>query len=165
MQLRMMLGFEMAERDFRSSITQDALMAVITAMADVPARKSMVLLSEGLDQGPSLRGQLQDVINAANRANVAIYTIDAAGLRAVSPLVGPGNVLNAAAAGGMSLAGVESRRDDADVDPRGLAGPSRARHRRRVHGKHQRPRAHLHPRLRGHGQSLRAHVRVDQHDV
>ena len=89
MQLRMMLGFEMAEADFRSNITQDALMAVITAMADVPGRKSLVLLSEGLDQGPSLRGQLQDVINAANRANVAIYTIDAAGLRACRRWSGP----------------------------------------------------------------------------
>ncbi len=44
MQLRMMLGFEMAERDFRSDITQEALLAVITAMADVPGRKSLVLL-------------------------------------------------------------------------------------------------------------------------
>ena len=100
MQLRMMLGFEMAERDFRSSITQDALLTLIGTMADVPGRKSLVLLSEGLDQGPSLRGRLQDVINAANRANVAIYTIDAAGLRAVSPLQGPGNTLQAMASGG-----------------------------------------------------------------
>ena len=107
MQLRIMLGFEMAERDVRSSITQEALMAVITAMADVPGRKSLVLLSEGLDQGPSLRGQLQDVINAANRANVAIYTIDSAGLRAVSPLVGPRAMLNATAAAGPMLRSTE----------------------------------------------------------
>ncbi|BCS35249.1 hypothetical protein TBR22_A44760 [Luteitalea sp. TBR-22] len=109
MQLRMMLGFEMAERDFRSNITQDALLAVIGTMADVPGRKSLVLLSEGLDQGPSLRGRLQDVINAANRANVAIYTIDAAGLRTVSPLEEPRNRLLAMASGNSvgSLAGVE----------------------------------------------------------
>lgn len=107
MQLRMMLGFEMAERDFRSGITQEALISVIGTMADVPGRKSLVLLSEGLDQGPSLRGRLQDVINAANRANVAIYTIDAAGLRAVSPTEHARNMLNAAAMNGTSLAGVE----------------------------------------------------------
>ncbi len=44
---------------------------------------------EGLDQGRPLRGQLQDVIDAANRANVAIYTVDAAGLRAVSQAADP----------------------------------------------------------------------------
>ena len=99
MQLRMALGFEMAERDFRSSITQDALLALIGTMADVPGRKSLVLLSEGLQQGPALRGRLQDVINAANRANVAIYTIDASGLRTVSPLDEPRNMLQAMASG------------------------------------------------------------------
>jgi VWFA-related protein len=107
MQLRMMLGFEMAERDFRSQITQEALLGVITSMADAPGRKSLVLLSEGLDQGPTLRGRLQDVINAANRANVAIYTIDAAGLRAVSPTNDARDMLNAAAINGTSMAGVE----------------------------------------------------------
>ncbi len=107
MQLRMMLGFEMAERDYGSQITQEALLGVITSMADVPGRKSLVLLSEGLDQGPALRGRLQDVINAANRANVAIYTIDAAGLRTVSPTNDARDMLNAAAIQGTSLAGVE----------------------------------------------------------
>lgn len=107
MQLRMMLGFEMAERDFDSSITQDALLTLISAMADVPGRKSLVLLSEGLDQGPALRGRLQDVINAANRANVAIYTIDAAGLRTVSPTDEVRDMLNVMAVNGSLLAGVE----------------------------------------------------------
>jgi hypothetical protein len=76
-------------------------------MADVPGRKSLVLLSEGLDQGPSLRGRLQDVIDTANRANVAIYTVDAAGLRTVSPNEEARTLLNAAAVDGVSLAGVE----------------------------------------------------------
>ena len=53
MQLRMALGYEMAERDFRSGITQGALLALIGTMADVPGRKSLVLLSEGLQQGPA----------------------------------------------------------------------------------------------------------------
>lgn len=107
MQLRMALGYEMAERDFRSGITQGALLALIGTMADVPGRKSLALLSEGLQQGPALRGRLQDVINAANRANVAIYTIDAAGLRPVSPSEQPRDMLNAAAVQGRSLTGVE----------------------------------------------------------
>jgi VWFA-related protein len=107
MQLRMALGYEMAERDFRSGITQGALLALIGTMADVPGRKSLVLLSEGLQQGPALRGRLQDVIDAANRANVAIYTVDAAGLRPVSPNDEFRDMLNAAAVSGMTMTGVE----------------------------------------------------------
>ncbi|WP_291986127.1 VWA domain-containing protein [Luteitalea sp.] len=107
MQLRMMLGFDMVERDLRSGITQDALLAVISALAGAPGRKSLVLLSEGLDQGPSLRGRLQDVIAAANRANVVIYAVDAAGLRIASPTAGSAGLLNDTGSGGAMLRRME----------------------------------------------------------
>jgi VWFA-related protein len=107
MQLRMLLAFDMADRDRRSGVVSEALLSVVASMADVPGRKSLVLLSEGLDQGPALRGRLQDVVNAANRANVAIYTIDAAGLRVGSPLAGVRQETGFLPSDGPMLRGVE----------------------------------------------------------
>jgi VWFA-related protein len=57
-----------------------ALRAMALAYRDLPGRKNLVVLSEGflhaVDGGP----QIQAVIDAANRANVAIYVIDGGGL-------------------------------------------------------------------------------------
>jgi hypothetical protein len=49
-----------------------------------PGRKTLVLFSEGLPASPALEANLQAVVEAANRANITVYAIDASGLRAVS---------------------------------------------------------------------------------
>ena len=53
-------------------------------MRPLPGRKSMVLFSEGIAIPPAVQRLFLGVIDAANRANVSIYTMDAAGLRAES---------------------------------------------------------------------------------
>ena len=47
----------------------------------LPGRKTIVFFSEGLPVSPALSAQLDAVIDAANRANVTTYAIDAHGLR------------------------------------------------------------------------------------
>jgi VWFA-related protein len=92
---------------FRAHATFNALDRLITLMRSLPGRKAVVLFSEGFALGPSKEAAvtpgvrwhdddhwLSDnryqhfvaVIERANRAQVAFYTFDAAGLRIESPL-------------------------------------------------------------------------------
>jgi VWFA-related protein len=64
--------------------TTDALHAVIGGLSQLPGRKSVVFFAEGLALPEAVMPQFQSLVAAANRANVSIYTIDSAGLRARS---------------------------------------------------------------------------------
>jgi VWFA-related protein len=59
-----------------------ALRAIAQSYADIPGRKNVVVFSEGLIHSPEAQAQLSSTIDAANRANVAFYIIDASGLTA-----------------------------------------------------------------------------------
>lgn len=59
-----------------------ALRAIALSYADIPGRKNVVMFSQGFVRSPDARSQLTAVIDAANRANVAIYVVDASGLKA-----------------------------------------------------------------------------------
>jgi VWFA-related protein len=85
--IRMMQSFDSLDRDHRGFGTATTLLAVVQSLAYVPGRKSIVYFSEGLPASPALQNRLDTVISAANRANVSVYTIDAAGLRAESALL------------------------------------------------------------------------------
>lgn len=88
--------FERELEEFRESIfsagTLGALNYVIRGMSDLPGRKSVVLLSDGLplffrsssglSQGSRILFQLRRLADLANRASVVVYTIDAKGLAA-----------------------------------------------------------------------------------
>ncbi len=52
----------------------------------LPGRKTLVYLSEGLPASPAMQARLTSIVSMANRGNVSVYTIDAAGLRAESTL-------------------------------------------------------------------------------
>lgn len=77
-----------ARRQERFSVgTLNALDAVVGALRDLPGRKSLVLLSDGIpvpppeeDTGRVLAG-INRVIESANRASVIIYAVDARGLQ------------------------------------------------------------------------------------
>ena len=84
MEARMLTGFEALERDEAGYSQVNALYAMIGAMKSLPGRKSVLLFSEGVSIPPAVHRLFLGVIDAANRANVSIYTMDAAGLRAES---------------------------------------------------------------------------------
>jgi VWFA-related protein len=77
-------GFQEMERDQSGYIATDALFAIVRTLGRLPGRKSVVLFSEGLEVPTAVARLFSGVIDAANRSNVSIYTIDAAGLRAES---------------------------------------------------------------------------------
>src|SRR6185295_8381759 len=73
-----------------------ALAALAEGLRSVPGKKTVVLFSQGFVTPAVLDWQVQSTIDIANRANVAIYIIDSAGLRAGAPTSGalvPGSPL------------------------------------------------------------------------
>ncbi len=63
-----------------------ALAAICASQRGFGGKKTIVLFSQGFVTPATLDWQVQSVIDFANRANVAIYIIDSAGLRTGSPL-------------------------------------------------------------------------------
>ena len=59
-----------------------ALRSIAQAYQSLPGRKNVVLFSEGFLHSPEALPEIEAVIDAANRANVAFYVIDAGGLAA-----------------------------------------------------------------------------------
>jgi VWFA-related protein len=84
MQAGMLRDFENMEHDQQGYATTNALFAIINTLGRIPGRKSIVLFSEGMSIPPAVHRLFLGVIAAANRANVSIYAMDAAGLRAES---------------------------------------------------------------------------------
>jgi len=57
-----------------------ALRALALGYRDLPGRKTVVVFSEGFLHSPSAATEMQGVVDAAQRANVAIYVLDATGV-------------------------------------------------------------------------------------
>jgi VWFA-related protein len=89
--------FEAPDRDQQGYATTNGLLAVVNALGRVPGRKAIIFFSEGIAIPPNVEPQFRSVIGNANRANVSIYTVDAAGLRVVSPTSETAKELNAVA--------------------------------------------------------------------
>jgi VWFA-related protein len=83
-QRRMAETFNALERDEQGYATANSLLAVVSAMKAIPGRKSVVFFTEGLAIPPNVKSRFESVIDAANRANVSVYPMDAAGLRTLS---------------------------------------------------------------------------------
>lgn len=80
-----------AQRRERFSVgTLNSLDAVVGALRDLPGRKSLVLLSDGIPMPPPEESQgrvmagINRVVESANRASVIIYTVDVRGLQTFS---------------------------------------------------------------------------------
>ena len=98
MERRTMETFDVLERDQQGYATSNSLLALVNSMRGLPGRKSIVFFSEGLALPPAVIAQFQSVIDSANRANVSIYAMDAAGLRTESTTKEARDNINAAAA-------------------------------------------------------------------
>jgi VWFA-related protein len=106
MQSNMIKDFEVMERDQQGYSSINGLFAIIGSLRRLPGRKSLILFSEGLAIPPAVERLFLGVIDAANRANVSIYPMDAAGLRAESEQAKIRDQVNqAGAAGGGILNG------------------------------------------------------------
>jgi VWFA-related protein len=81
-QLRTVLGLQ------QSRPILAALAAICDGLKNIPGKKTLVLFSQGFVTPAALDWQIQSTIDIANRANVAIYIIDSAGLRADAPRSG-----------------------------------------------------------------------------
>lgn len=97
MQRRTLETFELLERDQQGLSTSNALLAVVNGMRGLPGRKSVIFFSEGVAIPPNVAARFRSVIDTANRANVSIYAMDAAGLRTESTSKETRENINAAA--------------------------------------------------------------------
>ena len=74
-------SWERLAREQQGYASLNALRAVIEGLSVLPGRKSVVFFAEGLALPEAVMPQFDSVVATANRANVSVYTIDAAGLR------------------------------------------------------------------------------------
>src|SRR6266511_4048611 len=109
MESNILQQFEALERDQQGFATVNGLLAVINPMRNLPGRKTIIFFSECIALPTSVQTKFPAVISAANRANVSIYTIDAAGLRTESGSAESARELNSIAAQRM---GQQSRGSD-----------------------------------------------------
>ena len=117
MEADMMKGFETLERDEQGYASVNGLFAIIGAMRQLPGRKSVVLFSEGVAIPPAVHRLFLGVIDAANRANVSIYTMDAAGLRPESEQAKIRDQVNAAGKRGLTSYASTPRRETNSNEP------------------------------------------------
>jgi len=65
--------------------TVDGLLRLVQFESQLPGRKAVIYLCEGLSLPPGMRDRIDGVISAANRANVSFYGIDVTGLTSGNP--------------------------------------------------------------------------------
>jgi VWFA-related protein len=82
---QMILRMENSYRDMlyemQGHASIDSLLALVDSMSQVPGRKAVIYFCEGLTIPPSVEPRYRSIIYTANRSNVTVYTVDAAGLR------------------------------------------------------------------------------------
>jgi VWFA-related protein len=64
-----------------------ALQGVVRSLGSIEGRKAIVYFSGAWHLGTSVLGPYEEVVSEANRANIAIHTVDARGLTAEEPFV------------------------------------------------------------------------------
>ncbi len=87
--------WERMARDQQGYATTNALLAVIAGLGQLPGRKTVVFFAEALSLPDAVMPQFNAVIAAANRANVAVYSVDSQGLRVHSEDQTTGSEINA----------------------------------------------------------------------
>jgi len=85
-----------------------ALAAIAEGLRRIPGKKTLVLFSQGFVTPAVLDWQVQSTIDIANRANVAIYIIDSAGLRGAA--AGTNSVAPASPLSGVSAIASQEQR-------------------------------------------------------
>jgi VWFA-related protein len=81
MELRMREGYQRFLAEFEGQASLAGLRAVVSSLAALPGRKSVLYFTESLPITTRLKPKFDALIGEANRTNVTIYPVDAAGLR------------------------------------------------------------------------------------
>ena len=84
LELRMEEGYRQFIAEFEGHASIAGLRAVVDALAAQPGRKSILYFTESLPITDRVKSKFDELIGRANRANVTVYAVDAAGLRAHS---------------------------------------------------------------------------------
>lgn len=114
MTARSLETFQMLEHNQQGFATTNGLLAIVNSLRRLPGRKVLIFFSEGVSIPPAVQAHFRSVISNANRANVSIYAVDAAGLRTFSSDVETGRAMTA-------LGRVRMNRANSAVD--GTGGP------------------------------------------
>ena len=96
-------SWEAIARDQQGYATTNALLAVADALGRLPGRKSVVFFAESLAIPDAVLPHFLNVVATANRSNVSVYTIDAAGLRVHSTDAETGRDVRAIGAAGLAV--------------------------------------------------------------
>jgi VWFA-related protein len=81
MEMRMREGYQRFLAEFESQASLAGLRAVVSSFAALPGRKSILYFTENLPITDRMKPKFDALIGEANRANITVYPVDAAGLR------------------------------------------------------------------------------------
>jgi VWFA-related protein len=104
---RLERGYEILVRDEQGYATTNGLLAVVDALGVLPGRKTVVFFAEGMAIPERVLARFDSVVATANRGNVSVYTVDAAGLRVHSKAAETARHVNR-----IGELGLSDRRDD-----------------------------------------------------
>ena len=108
MEIRMQEGHQQFLTEYGGQVSLAALRTVVSALGLMPGRKSVFYLTENLPITDRLKARFEALIGEANRHNVTVYAVDAAGLRVHSKEAEVGRGVSVAGSQGLG----DARRDD-----------------------------------------------------
>jgi VWFA-related protein len=81
LELKMAEGYQRYASEYEGQASLTGLRATVDALAALPGRKSVLYFTENLQVTSRLKAKFDELIGRANRANITVYPVDAAGLR------------------------------------------------------------------------------------
>jgi VWFA-related protein len=106
--LRMEEGYSRFLTEYEGEASLSGLRSAIDGLAPLPGRKSILYFTEGVQITARLKSRFDALVGEANRANITIYPVDAAGLRAQSKEAETGRGVDLAGKQGVG----DAHRDD-----------------------------------------------------
>ena len=82
--LRMEEGYSRFLTEYEGEASLSGLRSAVDGLAPLPGRKSILYFTEGVQITARLKSRFDALVGDANRANITIYPVDAAGLRVQS---------------------------------------------------------------------------------
>ena len=110
MELRMEAGYRQFMAELGGQASLAGLRSTVEGLSMLPGRKSILYFTESLTLSTTLKPKFDAIIGLANRANITVYPVDAAGLRVHSKEMELSHNVNVAGSQGL---GDERRGDGA----------------------------------------------------